>query len=81
MQESDIMITYDHHTLRLFGIPLFTLVVGIIFFAAVAGLFFGVSRWRQPAGKIAVFASVFILLLFALAIILVLVTVGSGSMG
>ncbi len=75
------MITYDHHTLRFFGIPLFTLVVGIMFFAALAGLFVGVSRWRQPGGKIAVIASESILLLFALAIILVLVTVGSGSMG
>jgi len=75
------VITYDHHTLRLLGIPLFTLVVGTMFFAALAALFFGVSRWRQPAGKIAVISSAFILLLFALAIALVLVTVGSGSMG
>ena len=75
------MITYDHHTLRLFGIPLFTLVVGILFFAALAGLFFGAPRWRQPAGKIAVIASAFILVLFALALLLVLITVGSGSMG
>jgi hypothetical protein len=75
------MITYDHDTLRLFGIPLFTLVVGIVFFAALAGLSFGVFRWRQRAGKIVVIASAFILLLFALAIMLVLITVGSGSMG
>ena len=71
----------NHHTLRLFGIPLFTLVVGLLFFAALAGLFFGLSRWRQPIGKIAVIASAFILLLFALAIVLVLLTVASGSMG
>ncbi len=75
------MITFDHHTLRLFGIPLFTLVVGIMFLAAIAALYFGVSRWSQPSGKIAVIASTFILLLFVLAIILILVTVESGSMG
>lgn len=75
------MITYDHDTLRLFGIPLFTLVVGIVFLAALAGLSFGIVRWRQRNGKIVVIASAFILLLFALAITLVLITVGSGSMG
>lgn len=75
------MITYDNNTLRLFGIPAFTLVVGIIFLAALAGLSFGVFRWRQLTGKILVIASAFILLLFALAIMLVLVTVHSGSMG
>ena len=75
------MITYDHDTLRLFGIPLFTLVVGIVFLAALAGLSFGVFRWRQRTGKIVVIASALILLLFALAIMLVLITVGSGSMG
>lgn len=76
-----VMIAYDHNTLRLFGIPAFTLVVGIIFLAALAGLSFGVFRWRQRTGKILVIASAFILLLFALAIMLVLVTVHSGSMG
>ena len=75
------MITYDHHTLRLFGIPIFTLVVGIVFFAAIAGLILGVSQWRRPAGKIAVIASASILLLFALAITLILLTIASGSMG
>jgi hypothetical protein len=75
------MITFDHHTLRLFDIPIFTLVVGIMFFVALAVLCFGISRWRQPVGKIAVFSSVFILLLFTVAIVLVLITVGSGSMG
>ncbi len=75
------MITYDHHTLRLFGIPLFTLIVGITFAAAVGALLFGLSRWRRPSGKIAVIVSSIVLLLFGLAIILVLVTVGSGSMG
>jgi hypothetical protein len=75
------MITYDHDTLRLFGIPLFTLVVGIVFLAALAGLSFGVFRWRQRTGKIVLIASAFILLLFVLAIVLVLITVGSGSMG
>ncbi len=75
------MITYDHNTLRLFGLPLFTLIVGILFLAALAGLSFGIFRWRQRAGKIAAIASAVILLLFALAIMLVLITVGSGSMG
>ncbi len=75
------MMTYEHHTLRLFGIPLFTLIVGSVFLASLAGLSFGVFRWRQRTGKIVVLASAFILLLFALAIMLVLITVGSGSMG
>jgi hypothetical protein len=77
----NIMITYDRDTLRLFGIPLFTLVVGIVFLAALAGLVFGLFRWKQRTGKMVVIASAIILLLFALAIMLVLVTVGSGSMG
>jgi hypothetical protein len=75
------MISYDHDTLRLFGVPLFTLMVGILFLAALAGLTFGLFRWQRLAGKVAAIASGFILLLFALAIALVLVTVGSGSMG
>jgi hypothetical protein len=75
------MITYDHDTLRLFGIPLFTLIVGVVFVAALAGLFFGIPRWRQPRGKIAVIASAFILLLFAVVISFALVTIESGSMG
>lgn len=79
--QRDIMFTYDHDTPRLLGIPVFALVVGIIFLAALAGLSFGVFRWRQRAGKILVLASAFILLLFALAIMLVLITVGSGAMG
>jgi hypothetical protein len=75
------MITYDHDTVRLVGIPLFTLIVGIVFLAALTGLSFGVFRWRQRIGKIVAIASAFILLLFAFAIMLVLITVGSGSMG
>ena len=75
------MITYDHDTLWLVGIPLFTLIAGIVIFAALAGMSFGVCRWRQRTGKIVFIASAFILLLFALAIMLVLITVGSGSMG
>lgn len=70
-----------HHTLRLFGIPIFTLVVGIVFFAAIAGLIFGVSQRRRPAGKIAVIASASVLLLFLLAISFILLTIASGSMG
>jgi hypothetical protein len=75
------MITYDHDTLRLFGIPLFTLIVGSVFLAALAGLSFGVFQWKQRSGKIVAIASALILLLFALAMLLVLITVGSGSMG
>jgi hypothetical protein len=75
------MFTHDHNTIRLLSLPVFTLVVGIIFLAALAGLSFGVFRWRQRTGKILVIASAFTLLLFALAIMLVLITVGSGSMG
>lgn len=75
------MITYDHDTLRLFGIPLFTLLVGSVFLAALAGLSFGVFRWKQRTGKIVTIAFALILLLFALAILFVLITVGSGSMG
>ncbi len=75
------MITYDHNTLRLFGIPLFTLVVAIVFLASLAGLCFGVFRWKQGAGKIVAIASAFVLLVFALAIMSVLITVGTGSMG
>lgn len=75
------MFTYDHDTLRLLGIPVFTLVVGFSFLAALGGLIFGICRWRRRTGKIVFIASAFILLLFALAILLVLLTVGSGSMG
>lgn len=75
------MISYDHDTLRLFGIPLFTLLVGSVFLAALAGLSFGVFRWKQRIGKIVTIAFALILLLLALAILFVLITVGSGSMG
>ena len=75
------MITYDHDTLRLFGIPLFTLIVGVLFVAALAGLFFGIPRWKKAGAKITVIASSFILLIFAAAIVLVILTVRSGSMG
>ena len=75
------MITDDHDTLRLFGIPLFTLIVGVLFVAALAGLFFGIPRWKKTGAKIAVIASSFVLLIFAVAIVLVILTVTSGSMG
>ena len=75
------MITYDHFTYRLFGIPFFTLAVGIAFLVAAGALYFGVSHWRQRRGKVAVLAGGSILLLFALAVICVIVTVTSGSMG
>jgi len=75
------VITYDHQTLRLFGIPVFTLVVGSLFLAALIAVVFGLARWKQPVGKIAVVAGALVLLLFALAVVLVLITVGSGSMG
>ena len=75
------MFTYDHYTLRLFGYPVFTLIVGAMFFAALAGLFYGIPRWAQSKGKITVIASTSVLLFFALAIVLVCYTVWSGSMG
>ncbi len=75
------MITYDHETLRLFGIPLFTLIVGGLFAAALAGLFFGIPRWKKTGAKIAVIASALVLLVFAVAVLLVIITVRSGSMG
>jgi hypothetical protein len=75
------MITYDDHTLRLLGIPLFTLVVGVLFIAALAGLTVGVIRWRRRSGKALVIVSALVLLLYALAVVLVLLTVASGSMG
>ena len=75
------MITYDHNSLGLFGIPLGTLIVGMVFLAAIVGLRVGLFRWRQRTGKIVAIASAFLLLLLALASMLVLITVGSGSMG
>ena len=75
------MISFEHDTLRLFGIPLFTLIVGSVLLAALVGLFYGVFRWNRRSAKIALIVSALVLLLFALALVLVLVTVGSGSMG
>lgn len=75
------MITHDHPTMLLLGTPLFTIVVGIVFLTALAGVAYGIWRWRRPAGKIVLVASALILLLFALAVVLVLITVASGSMG
>lgn len=75
------MFTYDHDTLRLFGFPVFTLVIGAMFFAALGGLFYGIPRWAQARGKVAVVASTGVLLLFVLAMALVCLTVWSGSMG
>lgn len=75
------MFTYDHDTLRLFGYPVFTLIVGAVFLAALSGLFYGIPRWVKLKGKIAVIASTCVLLFFAVAIALVCFTVWSGSMG
>lgn len=75
------MITYDHDARHVFGIPFFTLGVGVVLLGSLAALLFGVSRWKRPAGKIVVIGSSIVLLLFALAVVLVLVTVASGSMG
>jgi hypothetical protein len=74
------MFTYDYHTLRFFGYPVFTLIVGAVFFASLAGLFFGIPRWSQWKGKITVIVSAGVLLLFALVILLVCFTVWIGSM-
>ena len=79
--ERSPMFTYDHHTLLLFGVPVFTLVIGTLLGAALAGLAFGVFRWKQRSGKIVAIASALVLLGFALATVLVLITVASGSMG
>jgi hypothetical protein len=68
-------------TLSLFGMPVFSLVLGLVFLASLAGLIFGVCRWNKVVGKIAFIASALLLLLFALAIVFVLVTVKIGSMG
>jgi len=75
------MITYDHDTLRLFDIPVFTIIIGALFVAALAGLFFGIPRWKKTGAKIAVVASSLVLLIFAGAIVLAIFTVSSGSMG
>lgn len=69
------MFTNDHHTFRFLGMPIFTILIALTFSAAIALLIFGISRWKQPAGKIAVILSAIILILFALAIILVLLAV------
>lgn len=65
----------------LIGIAPFTLTIEVAFLAALAGLALGVLRWRRRTGRILFFASAVIMLLFAVAILLVLITVGSGSMG
>jgi hypothetical protein len=75
------MFTFDHHTLRLFGIPVFTLFVGGLFVAALAGLLLGIPRWKKTGAKITVIVSTLVLLAFALATVFVLLTVWSGSMG
>ena len=75
------MNTHEHTTLLLLGVPLFTLVAGLLFVAALAGLVIGLLRWKRRSGKVLVLASSLVLLLFALGVALVLLTVASGSMG
>jgi hypothetical protein len=75
------VISFDQHTLRLFGLPVFTLIVGAVCLAALAGLVLGVLRWRQRSGRVVLLASALVLLLLALAVVMVLITVLSGSMG
>ena len=75
------MVAYDHHAVRIFVMPAFTLIIGVLFLAALAGLVLGIPRWRKPVAKVAVIASTLVLLLLALATVLVLITVWSGSMG
>ena len=65
----------------LFGIPAFSLVLGAVLMAAIGSLFFGISRWRQPRGKPLTITAGIVLLLFLIAVICVLITVSSGSMG
>jgi hypothetical protein len=75
------MFTYDHHTLQFLGIPVFTLLVGVLFVAALAGLLLGIPRWQKTGAKMAVIASALVLLAFAMAAVFVVLTVWSGSMG
>ena len=75
------MDTHSNTTLLLFGVPLFTLVAGLLFVAALAGLVFGILRWKRRSGKVLVIVSALVLVLFALAAGLVFLTVASGSMG
>lgn len=75
------MNTHSNTTLLLFGVPLFTLVAGLLFVAALAGLVIGVMRWTRRSGKVLVIVSSLVLLLYALAVAMVLLTVASGSMG
>ena len=76
----NIMFTYTHDTLRFFGVPVFTLIIASLFVAALAGLLLGIPRWKQTGAKIVVIASTLVLLAYALAIVLVLITVWIGSM-
>lgn len=75
------MFTFVNHTLRFFGIPVFSLLVGVLFVTAVAGLLVGIPRWKKSGAKIAVIASTLVLLAFAAVTAFVLITVWSGSMG
>ena len=75
------MNSLDHHTPEIFGIPLFGLALGTLLLAALAGLILGIWKWKKPWGKVMVGSSVLVLLGFALVIVLVLLTVSSGSMG
>ena len=68
-------------SLPLVGLPLVTLVAGVLLIAALAGLIVGIPRWKKTGAKVAVIASALVLLGFALATVLVLLTVWSGSMG
>ncbi len=75
------MITYDHDTLRLFGIPVFTIVISLLLLTAVTLFLWGVTHWKKTAGKIAAVAAGLVLLAMILAVLAMLLTVASGSMG
>jgi len=65
----------------MFGIPLFTLIVGAILFAAICGFIVGSTHWQRPAGKVLSVASGMALLVLVVVAVCVLITVHLGSMG
>lgn len=75
------MMTNDHDTLRLFGIPVFTIVISLLLLSAVTLFIWGVTHWKKATGKIAVVAAGLVLLATILAVVAILLTVATGSMG
>jgi hypothetical protein len=67
--------------LAFLGVPIFSLVVGLVIVAAIAAFIFGFSRWRQSLGKVITITAATVLLSLVAVVICVLITVWSGSMG